>query len=185
MGRLCAKTWWHIVTPRNPRKKHHSWRYQPGKRWFSSHTSTANSFNYRISQTTYKKSKIQNESESEGDEDVPFAENDDSDGFISEESNPEVEMCPPSSEKLCLQKRDLIEGDYVLTRYENAVYPGKVIEIENDTVLISAMVKCGSNWKWPEKPDSIWYFYKDIKQKIEAPVQISKREIFKVHEIPT
>nr|XP_023016694.1 uncharacterized protein LOC111505919 isoform X2 [Leptinotarsa decemlineata] len=83
-----------------------------------------------------------------------------------------------------VQKNEVSAGEYVLDMYENQVFPGQVKEVAVHTVLISAMEKCGGNWKWPRKPDAIWYFYDDIKRKTDKPCQISKREIFKVPELP-
>lgn len=67
--------------------------------------------------------------------------------------------------------------------YDNQLYPGQVKEIANNTALVSTMDKCGGYWKWPLKLDCIWYYYEDIKKKINKPSQISKRAIFKVPEL--
>ena len=75
-------------------------------------------------------------------------------------------------------------GDYVLVRYEDDLYPGRIIEIKNDEeVLISAMKKSAQNWRWPAKPDEIFYSKDEIVRKINPPTQVGRREIFKVEEL--
>lgn len=75
-------------------------------------------------------------------------------------------------------------GDFVLVRYECELYPGRIVQFEDDgEVLISAMKKSASNWKWPSTPDEIHYSKDEIVQQIDEPVQIGRREIFKVKEL--
>lgn len=62
-------------------------------------------------------------------------------------------------------------GDFVLVRYESKLYPGKIIDFkEKEEVLISAMKKSASNWKWPSTPDQILYSMDEIVQKIDEPI---------------
>lgn len=70
-------------------------------------------------------------------------------------------------------------GDFVLVRCEGELYPGRIIQFEeNGEVLISA-----SNWKWPSTPDQLPYSKDEIVQQIHEPEQIGRREIFKVKEL--
>lgn len=62
-------------------------------------------------------------------------------------------------------------GDFVLVRYEGELYPGKIIDLEKEEVLISAMKKSASNWKWPSTPDQILYSMDEIVQKVDEPIQ--------------
>ncbi|KAI4455588.1 hypothetical protein MML48_9g00001464 [Holotrichia oblita] len=64
---------------------------------------------------------------------------------------------------------------YLTVMYDNQLYPGQVKEVANNTALVSTTEKCGRNWKWPLQSDCIWYYYEDIKKKINKPSQISKR----------
>ncbi|KAK4887542.1 hypothetical protein RN001_003813 [Aquatica leii] len=74
--------------------------------------------------------------------------------------------------------------DFVLVRYECELYPGRIVHLEDDgEVLISAMKKSASNWKWPSTPDEIHYSKDEVVQKIDEPEQIGRREIFKVKEL--
>lgn len=75
-------------------------------------------------------------------------------------------------------------GDFVLVRYEGELYPGKIIDFkEKEEVLISAMKKSASNWKWPSTPDQILYSMDEILQKIDEPIQSGRREFFKVKDL--
>lgn len=131
----------------------------------------------------FTKLRDESDSENESTGHVSYAESDQSpySPQMSEESD--TDMVPIDTSSTKVQKGEVSAGDYVLVMYENHLYPGQVKEVADTTVLISAMEKCGGNWKWPLKPDSIWYFYDDIKQKINKPCQISKREIFKIPEL--
>ena len=50
-------------------------------------------------------------------------------------------------------------GDYVLVSYDQKIYPGTVLSFDNyGEYEIETMEKTiNANWKWPEKPDQIWY----------------------------
>lgn len=75
-------------------------------------------------------------------------------------------------------------GDFVLVRYAGELYPGKIIDFkEEEEVLISAMKKSASNWKWPSTPDQILYSMDEILQKIDEPIQSGRREFFKVKDL--
>lgn len=45
-------------------------------------------------------------------------------------------------------------GSFVVVRYDNLLYPAKVLKIEKDSAKCQAK-KSGSHWKWPQKPDII------------------------------
>lgn len=96
------------------------------------------------------------------------------------------EQPPPSTPPLQSSSflQNLMAGNYVLVRYDGELYPGQIIEVKNDDeVLVSAMKKSPRNWKWPAKPDKIFYSKDEIVQKINQPTQIGRREIFKVLEL--
>lgn len=129
--------------------------------------------------------RLDDESDSENDSTghVSYAESDQSPYSPQLSERSDTDMVAIEIPGTNVQKNEVSAGDYVLVMYENQLYPGQVKEVAEHRVLISAMEKCGGNWKWPRKPDAIWYFYDDITQKIDKPCQISKREIFKVPEL--
>ncbi|CAG5000327.1 unnamed protein product [Parnassius apollo] len=47
--------------------------------------------------------------------------------------------------------------DYVLVEYEGEQWPGQVKTVDDDGAFVSCMNRCGLSWKWPEKPDCIFY----------------------------
>lgn len=60
-------------------------------------------------------------------------------------------------------------GDWVLVMYEGNLYPGQVLSIVDHEYKISAMEKCGQFWRWPERPDEIFYCKEKISKKIQPP----------------
>lgn len=80
-------------------------------------------------------------------------------------------------------KNDLQEGDFVIFKYEKNLYPGCVLSMNEEALLISAMKRALKSWKWPEKPDELLYPWEDVVVKINTPKQISKRGYFSVPEI--
>lgn len=87
----------------------------------------------------------------------------------------------PNKKKLT--KTDININDYVIVNYLDDYYPGRIVEIENDKYLISTMTRSGLNkWKWPSLKDEIFYDFKEILQKIEAPWEINKRGFFEIKD---
>lgn len=74
-------------------------------------------------------------------------------------------------------------GNFVIFKYEEVYYPGVIVAVIDQKVLISAMVSSGTGWKWPEKEDRLWYDEKDIFEKIEQPKAKNNRGAFDVPEI--
>jgi len=75
------------------------------------------------------------------------------------------------------------EGDFVVVKYEGRLYPGEAKAVKKKGVEVSCMEKCGINWKWPLKPDQIYYQLPEITQVIAAPKRISHRGLFSVPEL--
>lgn len=63
-----------------------------------------------------------------------------------------------------LSKKKVTEkGCYVIVKYEGEFFPGLVENKEEGLFEISTMVLCSANsFKWPEKPDKIWYRERDF-----------------------
>ncbi|KAJ8932026.1 hypothetical protein NQ314_015020 [Rhamnusium bicolor] len=72
--------------------------------------------------------------------------------------------------------------DHVLVRYDNKLFPGVVTKIEDNGARISAMEKYAASWKWPQRPEELFYENSDIVQKIKSPIQKSRRGNFDVPE---
>lgn len=81
----------------------------------------------------------------------------------------------------------LKKGTFIIVKYEGEYYPGKVDMDEDeksDTVFVSVMEKSGlNNWKWPNKPDKLWYDKEDVAKIISSPKLINKRGVYKVDEM--
>ena len=78
-------------------------------------------------------------------------------------------------------------GDYVIVCYEKNQYPGLIKKYDNRNEFEVSVMERRLNrlWKWPIKPDQIWYLKKDIVKKIEQPIPVNSRKLFfKVPELP-
>ena len=82
--------------------------------------------------------------------------------------------------QLSVDPSDLTKGEYVVVKYEGALYPGLITNINKSGFVISCMVKSGCNWKWPKMADVITYDIKEIVAKIAVPKQVSNRGVFQV-----
>lgn len=79
--------------------------------------------------------------------------------------------------------KNLKNGCYVIIKYEGEYFPGK-IEKEGGLYEISTMVlSTGNTFRWPEKPDKIWYTTRDIVEIINPPVKHNYRGFFKIEEM--
>lgn len=76
-----------------------------------------------------------------------------------------------------------VVGEHVIVLYDSQVYPGVITSVELDGALISAMKKSLKFWKWPEKPDEIWYEWDNVIGSINPPKQMSKRGLYVVPEV--
>lgn len=73
---------------------------------------------------------------------------------------------------------------FVIVRYENCVYPGEILEKQDDeNIVISSMTKSGADWKWPLKQDVLTYHKDDILEYICQPKQKNNRGVFIVPNI--
>lgn len=67
----------------------------------------------------------------------------------------------------------LNKGDHVVVNYEGCLYPGEVMLVKQKGAQVRCMERSGQNWKWPAKPDLLYYPQSDIIQVIPAPKKIS------------
>ena len=57
---------------------------------------------------------------------------------------------------------DLQEGDYIIARYDNICYIGKVLNVDADdkdvqvSFMVKSDVKGATRYKWPNPSDEIW-----------------------------
>lgn len=73
--------------------------------------------------------------------------------------------------------------DYVVVNFEGELFPGKVTQRKDGGYMVSAMAKSGMNWKWPRRPDEIYYTEQEVLKRIEAPKQISTRGIYQINDL--
>jgi len=89
----------------------------------------------------------------------------------------------PDTEKSSAGKFQLTEGIYVTVQYEGCEYPGEVIQVKNCGAKISCMERSGRSWKWPARPDELFYHVSDTNRVINPPKKMSKRGLFIVPEM--
>ncbi|KAJ8950062.1 hypothetical protein NQ314_008068 [Rhamnusium bicolor] len=77
------------------------------------------------------------------------------------------------------------DEDYVIIKYDDSYYPGKIKEtnIDGSEFRVSAMEKSGIlNWKWSDHEDIIWYQKNDLVKIIKSPTPKNDR-IFSIPEM--
>ncbi|KAK4882296.1 hypothetical protein RN001_005615 [Aquatica leii] len=77
---------------------------------------------------------------------------------------------------------EYIPNIYVIVNYDGQLYPGKILEVSEESVKVTAMAGCGCLFKWPEKENILDYFDGDIICKINPPILVNKRGVYKVSE---
>lgn len=76
------------------------------------------------------------------------------------------------------------KGDHVIIKYEGEYFPGLVENVQGNTFEISTMTfSVGNTFRWPEKPDKIWYHKSDVVESISKPVLSNKRGFYCVKEM--
>lgn len=126
-----------------------------------------------------KVSKQKNKSESsETETEIVYAESDNS--VLSEGS--ESDDAPLST--LVPSQQKLSKESYVIVLYEGQHFPGVVENTNKNEFEVSTMTfSTGNTYKWPEKPDKMWYQRKDIVECISPPILINKRGFYTVKEM--
>lgn len=69
-------------------------------------------------------------------------------------------------------------GNWIIVKYENNIYPGKITDTDTDdqTIEVKVLHSIGFNkYVWPAKEDKIWYHEEDVLYTTEPPINISKR----------
>lgn len=111
-----------------------------------------------------KKNVLVVSSESDCEDEVPFAS--DSDGISYHDLEDEYNI-----------------GDFVIVKYEDEFFPGVINDTSPTSALVSVMSMSGSGWKWPDVEDEIWYTYENVIQLIKPPEVSNSRGICCVPEI--
>ena len=78
-------------------------------------------------------------------------------------------------------------GDWVEEEYNTKRYPGEVLLVGREDVQVSVLHRqFAQNWKWPSRPDKIFYKFSSIFQEMCQPEPVGKgdRMQFKFKEIP-
>lgn len=72
-------------------------------------------------------------------------------------------------------------GEWCLVEYDGSKYAGEIISIPvgRPEFEVSVMVPSGKYWKWPEKPDILFYTKAQIIQKLMPPIVVNSRGLFK------
>ena len=75
-------------------------------------------------------------------------------------------------------------GDFLIVQYDEKYYPGKVIGVKKNETQISTISQPGPKaWKWPQRPDILWYKNVEIREKIQTPAANTSRASFVVPEM--
>lgn len=82
-----------------------------------------------------------------------------------------------------INQRNLQEGKYVIVKYLEEFFPGKITKLSRDGVTIQAMEKSGFFWKWPDREDKLTYSVEDIMQIIKEPQKRNSRGSYSVPEM--
>lgn len=78
----------------------------------------------------------------------------------------------------------MVEDDFIIVHYDDQLYPARVLEIMDDTIKVTHMIKsCKYAWRWPDKPDILTYNQKEIIKIIQPPKPHNKRGAYLVPEI--
>ena len=96
---------------------------------------------------------------------------------------PEPQPSPPSPEPQQSPPPTLFSvGEWILVKYDDALYPGEVREVGDQEVKVFAMMKSGNYYKWPKSEDCIFYPIKNVVMKLQPPTFKSARGTFEFTE---
>ncbi|KAK3755434.1 hypothetical protein RRG08_008009 [Elysia crispata] len=71
-------------------------------------------------------------------------------------------------------------GEWVVVEYDGKQYYGEVLTVMDDRCEVSVMEEqLGGVFKWPTRPDKIYYTYPQILRKINPPIPVGHRNQFK------
>lgn len=85
--------------------------------------------------------------------------------LVSPESDAETEI-DDSHRSVVVQYH---VGEWVLVKYDQQVFPGEIMVIEEEEVKVSVMVRSGSGFQWPTPSDCLFYSLTNVIKKLEPP----------------
>ena len=80
-----------------------------------------------------------------------------------------------TQEKIKAPNSSVKVGDWYMVEYDGKCYPGEVQKKLNGEYLISTMEQAGNNWKWPSRPDEVFYTEKQLIRKLNVPTVVNSR----------
>lgn len=82
--------------------------------------------------------------------------------------NPEISIHYQSTKEV--SSGNFSVGDWVVVKYDDVLYPGEIVSKRGNDTEVSVMVPATkTTWKWPLKPDKIFYQPENIVKKITGP----------------
>jgi len=72
-------------------------------------------------------------------------------------------------------------GDFVKVLYDSKYYPAEITAVGDkpDLFQCNCMEACKSGWRWPSRRDELWYQAADIVKKLDQPVPVTTRGVYK------
>jgi len=83
---------------------------------------------------------------------------------------------------LDIDKANYNVDDFVIVKFDNNMFPGRIVTISDNSATIDCMEKRSKSWRWPTKKDCIDYEWGDVIRKIKPPI-LGKRNFFRVPEL--
>jgi len=100
------------------------------------------------------------------------------DGSDSEDVNNLVEP----DDKLEEPEHNYKVGDFVLVKFLEKQFPGRITKMSNKGPTVACMEKLSKQCRWPAKKDCIDYEWRDVIAKIKPPI-LRKRNFFLLPEL--
>jgi len=66
-------------------------------------------------------------------------------------------------------------GSWCLVQYDGSLYPGEVKSVIGDEYEVSVMMKSGKYYRWPDKPDQLYYQKEDVVRIIQPPEPVGSK----------
>ena len=126
-----------------------------------------------------KEEQSDNEEESDDISDEESDDNDVSDKGCDPEDNPPASATNSNS----TQPFTLNVGQWVIIEYDGLKFPGEVTTCNGTDTEVSVMHRSGNAWRWPIKPDKIFYKHQNILRKINPPMAAGNRGQFTFDDI--
>jgi len=60
-------------------------------------------------------------------------------------------------------------------QYDGSLYPGEVKSVISDEYEVSVMMKSGKYYRWPDKPDQLYYKKEDVVCIIQPPEPVGSK----------